>query len=383
MSYFSDCKDDFLLNPDIVFLNHGSFGATPKPVFDSYQQWQRVLETQPVDFLGRRFNDLLYQSREELATFLKVDPLDIVYVPNTTYAINTVARSLNLSLDDIVLTTDHEYGAMDRTWSFLASKSGFSYLPVCLPDPIPDIEELVKVFKDKFSPNVKALFLSHITSSTAVVFPIKQICQAAHQAGILTIIDGAHAPGQIPLDIESLGVDFYAGNLHKWLCAPKGSAFLWASRPVQHLIKPLVVSWGYQSDHPGPSRFIDLLEWSGTTDISAYLAVPDAIRYQKTHHWDQVQTTCHQKADQLNKSIQKLTELPSLCCNESQFAQMFSARLPGFVDVDEMKKRLYGTYHIEVPLHRWRGNNLIRVSIQAYNCDEDLSRLLDALSQMI
>ncbi len=232
-----------MLDPSVAFLNHGSFGATPKPVFREYQRWQRELERQPVEFLGRRHNDLMRSAREALAGYLGAKAGNLVFAQNATIALNIVARSLELGSGDEVLSTDHEYGALDRTWRFLSRERGFTYInqPVSLDSH----EAFVESFWRGVTPKTRVVFFSHITSPTATLFPVEKIIQRAREKNIITVVDGAHVPGQIPLRLDSLGADFYGGNLHKWLCAPKGAGFLYARPEVQPLLKPLVVSWGY------------------------------------------------------------------------------------------------------------------------------------------
>ncbi len=273
-------KDEFLLAPDIAYLNHGSYGATPASVFQEYQRWQRELELEPTEFLGRRHADLMRAARTALGGYLGAAPDDIVYTQNVTIAINIVARSLKLGPGDEVLASDHEYGACERLLRFLAERQGFELITRPVPVPVSSAAEFVDGFWEGVTPRTRLVFLSHITSPTAILFPVAEICRRARAAGILTIVDGAHAPGQIPLDLLEVGADFYAGNLHKWLCAPKGAGFLYARREVQDMLDPLVVSWGFQPDVPGPSRFIDYHEWWGTRDVAAFLSVPAAIQFQ-------------------------------------------------------------------------------------------------------
>lgn len=368
----------------MIFLNHGSFGATPRPVFEQYQAWQRELERQPVEFLGRRFASLMETARKSLAGYLGTHHENLVYVPNATVGLNIVARSLNLGEGDEVLASDHEYGALDRTWRFLANQQGYKYINHPLSLPVASIDSFVDQFWQAVTPRTRVIFLSHITSPTAVIFPIQQICTRARQAGILTVIDGAHAPGQIPLELDDLGADFYSGNLHKWLCAPKGAAFLYVRPEVQNLIQPLVVSWGFESEHPGPSRFVDLLEWVGTRDISAYLSVPAAIHFQNEHDWPALRQRCHLLARQARQEITALTGLPALYPDTAEwYAQMGTAQLPPQADLDTLKSRLYEEYRIEIPLINWNGYHLIRFSLQAYNTRADIDALLSALRQLL
>jgi isopenicillin-N epimerase len=385
-------KELFNLDPAIHFLNHGSFGACPKPVFDAYQQWQREMERRPVEFLGRRAADLLAESRAALGAYLNADPDDLVYFPNPTTAVNMVARSLAtaprsrrgaayLSAGDEILTTDHEYGALDRTWDYLCAQTGARYIHRPIPLPLPDPAAFVEHFWAGVTPRTRIIFLSHITSPTAVIFPVAEICRRARAAGILTIIDGAHAPGQVPLDLAATGADLYAGACHKWLCAPKGAAFLHARQPVQPLLEPLVVSWGWQAEQPGPSRFIDWHEWQGTRDLSAFLAVPAAIRFQRDHDWPRVRAACHALAVETRGRIAALTGLPAICA-EDAFGQMFTAELPR-CDVETLKARLYDEHRVEAPAIRWGGRVFLRVSFQAYNDRVDADALLRGLEVLL
>jgi len=371
-------KDYFLLDPEVVFLNHGSFGATPKPVFRAYQRWQRELERQPVEFLGRRSTELMAESRAALGKYLGTHADNLVYTQNVTISINIVARSLDLGVGDEVLSSEHEYGAMDRTWRFLSKERGFAYInqPVALTSR----EDFINSFWRGVTPRTRVIFLSHITSPTAVIFPIEEIIQRARAAGIITVIDGAHAPGQIPLDLDSLGADFYGGNLHKWLCAPKGAGFLYARPEAQSLLKPLVVSWGYEAELPGPSRFVDHHEWWGTRDLAAFLSVPAAIQFQADHNWDDVRAACRELALDAQKRICHLTGLSPLHSDDDGwFRQMTAAPLPADADLAALKTRLYAEYRIEIPLIAWNGLKLVRVSVQGYNTRRDVSALVKAL----
>jgi isopenicillin-N epimerase len=375
-------KEYFLLDPTITFLNHGSFGATPVPVFEEYQRIQRELEKEPVEFLGRRATSLMQHSRGILANYLSVSRNDIVYVPNATHGINIVARSLDLHPGDEVLTTDHEYGAMDRTWQFLSEQKGFTYRNIEVTLPVSSVQQFVDELFANVTDKTRVIYLSHITSPTALIFPVQQICQKARELSILTVIDGAHAPGQIDLALDSLSADFYTGNCHKWLCAPKGSAFLYARKDVQDLIQPLVVSWGWHAEVPGPSRFIDILEWTGTRDISPFLAVPAAISFQKEHDWQILRASCHDLAVWVKDEISSLFPLEPLSVSDEWYAQMVSIPLPGRFPSEVLQQRLFNDYKIEVPIVPWRGKTLMRVSVQAYNTRRDLEKLIVALKDI-
>jgi isopenicillin-N epimerase len=377
-------REQFLLRPEVTFLNHGSYGACPRPVFERYQAWQVELEGQPVEFLGRRAADLLLESRTALAAYLGADPDEVVYFPNVTHALNVVARSLPLGEGDEILTTDHEYGALDRTWRFLSGKNGSRYVIQTLPEPLDDPDEVVEAVWAGVTPRTRVLFLTHITSPTAVLLPIEPLIARARAAGIWTVIDGAHAPGQVPVDLHALGVDFYGGNCHKWLSAPKGAGFLYARRPVQDLLEPLVVSWGYQAREPGPSRFVDEQEQQGTRDIAAYLSVPAAIEFQAEHDWTRVRRECHELTRWVRSQIGDLTDLPHVAADSpTWYAQMATMPLPLSCDPVLLKQRLYDEYGIEIPLVVWRDRPHIRVSVQGYNTLADLERLVSALRTLL
>ena len=376
-------KPDFLLDPDVVFLNHGSFGACPRPVFEAYQRWQRELEREPVDFLGRRVHELLAEARAVLGGLVGAAADDVVYFPNPTTAANMIARSLSLAPGDEILTTDHEYGAMDRTWRFNGKSAGFKYVHQPIPLPLTTPEAFVEALWAGVTERTRVIFLSHITSATAQIFPIRAVCQRARVAGILTIVDGAHAPGQIPLNLPELGVDLYIGACHKWLCAPKGSAFLYARPEVQSWLMPLVVSWGYESDWPVPSQFVSYHQWQGTRDLSAFLAVPAAIAYQAEHDWPSVRAECHGLLAATLRRIDALTNQPALYPDTpGAYNQMAILRLPQ-VDCHALSEQLYQRYRIELPIHFWNGLPLLRISCQAYNTQADMDVLTGALETLL
>jgi len=376
-------KSQFLLDPEIIYLNHGSFGACPRLVFEVYQKWQRELERQPVEFLGRRATDLLAEARARLAAYLEVPAQDIVYFSNPTTALNMVARSLDLRPGDEILTTDHEYGAMDRTWRFVCRKTGARYVRWPIPLPVTSHANFVETFWAGVTERTRLVFISHITSPTALTFPVQEICRRAREAGLLCIVDGAHAPGQVPLHLAELGADVYAGACHKWLCTPKGSAFLYIRREVQGQLEPLVVSWGWESEQPSGSQFIDHHEWQGTRDLAAFLSVPAAIEFQTRHDWPAVRGRCRTLASQTRQRLNALTGLDPICPDAPEwFTQMCAARLPD-VDLDRLKQRLYDEFRIEVPLINWNGQPLIRLSFQAYNSQADADALVDALARLL
>lgn len=379
-------RAESLLDPDIVFLNHGSFGACPRPVFERYQAWQRELERQPVEFLGRRLRGLLADARQALATYLGADTEEVVYVPNVTTALNIAARSLPLEPGDEILTTDHEYGALERTWTFIGEHRQTRLVIQKLPVPMDDPEAVVEAVWAGVTPRTRVLFLSHITSPTAVILPVARLIQRAREAGIWTMIDGAHAISQLDLDLHQLGVDFYGGNCHKWLSSAKGAGFLYVRRELQQLVEPLVVSWGWRprEDDSWSTPFVSQIQRQGTHDVSAYLSVPAAIDYQRERDWPTVRQECHELVRFARREMAALTGVePLVADDERWFAQMATLPLPAGVQTAVLKERLYDGYRIEIPTTQWADRPCLRVSVQGYNTRADLERLLGAVRELI
>jgi isopenicillin-N epimerase len=372
-------KAQFLLRPDVIFLNHGSFGACPKPVFQVYQDWQLQLEQQPVEFLGRRFDDLIHEARAALAAYLNADAANLIFVPNATTGINIVARSLPLAAGDEILTTDQEYGAMDYTWAFVCEKTRARYVKHTLSTEGQTPADLAAALWAKVTPKTKVIFLSHITSSTALILPIAELCRRARAQGIITVIDGAHAPGQIPLDLTALDADCYTGNCHKWMCAPKGAGFLVVQPHLQAIIEPAVISWGWLPD----ASFTTRNGWQGTRDIAAYLSVPAAIRFQEAHDWEAVRAHGHELARLVRAQVAKQTGIAPLTADSSDwFAQMVTMPIPS-CDAGVLQARLRDEYRIEVPITQWNGQMGVRASFQGYSTREEAQALVTALAALL
>jgi len=376
-------RDHFLLQPDVVFLNQGSYGACPRPVFESYQNWQLELERQPVQFIGRRAEGLLGEAREALGNFVGADPNDLVYVPNATTGLNTVARSLSLKPGDEVLTTDHEYGALNCTWEFICAKRGAHYIHQPVPLPVESPDQIVEAIWAGVTERTRVLFFSHISSPTALIFPAAQLVARAREAGIITVIDGAHAPGQLDLDLNALDADFYAGNCHKWMMTPKGSGFLHVRRSMQPQMEPLVVSWGWGREEPVVSPFIDSQQYQGTRDIAAYLAVPAAIQFMEDNDWPTARYACHELVRLARRQVATLTGQPPLIPDHPDwFAQM--AVLPlSPCDGRELYRRLYEEFNVEIPITAWNDRQFARISVQGYNTREDVETLVRGLTTLL
>jgi isopenicillin-N epimerase len=370
-------RDLYLLDPTVTFFNHGSFGACPKPVFERYQAWQLEMERQPVEFLGRRYDDLIRESLATLGDFVGTSGENLVFVPNATVGLNTVARSMRLKAGDEILTSNHEYGALNLTWQFIARETGAVVKPVTLDLPFLDENAIVEKIWAGVTKKTKILFLSHITSPTALIFPVQELCRRAKEAGIISIIDGAHVVGHLPLNLDEFGADFYSSNLHKWLSAPKGSAFLYVNPHYHDVIDPLTISWGWDGE-----TLFDRTSWQGTRDVSAYLTVPEAIKFHKEHDWWTLSAKCHDLAIETMHRVCELVGLPPPAMPRF-FGQMALAPLPRGTIREEIKAELYDQFRVEIPVTNYGEQLFIRISIQAYNTREDADTLLKALKALL
>jgi isopenicillin-N epimerase len=362
-------RDLFLLDPDVVFLNHGSFGACPRPVFEAYQAWQRELEWEPVDFIVNRLPGLLAESRRTLAEYVGASPDDLTYVQNAGTGVNIAARSLDLQPGDEVLATGLEYGACDFAWESVCRAAGARYVRAEMPLPVGDVVELLFAQRTE---RTRVVYASHITSATGLCLPIEKIVARGRAEGLVTIVDGAHAPAHVPLDLEALGADFYAGNCHKWLCAPKGSGFLHVRPEHQARVEGAIVSWGERE-----STFLSKTQEQGTRDESAYLSVPAAIAFQAERDWDAVRARCVDLCRDARRDLCAVLGTEPIA-PEEMVLQMASVRIPDGVDGDRLGRVLWEEHRIEIPLMRPQ-QDLLRISIAAYTTRDDVDRLLDVL----
>ncbi len=381
-------RDLFFLDPGVVFLNHGSFGACPRPVMETYQAWQRELEANPVDFLGRRSADLLLAARTSLAAYVGAHPDDLVFVSNATTAVNIVARSLELEPGDDIVTTDHEYGACDAALAFVCERVGATLRRVAVPLPY-DPTSWVDTVLAAITPRTRLVFASHITSTTALLFPIEELCARAAETGVPTLIDGAHGPGQLSLDLDRLGATYYTGNCHKWLCGPKGSAFLHVRPTAQESLHATVVSWGYLAEPGGHTGFEAYtgttilerrLQWQGTRDISAFLAVPSAIEFLADNDWERRRHECHRWACEARNQVLERNGLQPVAPDHAHgLMVLIPVRT---ADPERLRADLFDRHRIEVPVTVHAGQSFVRVSVHAYNCVADLDALVAALAAL-
>lgn len=376
-------KTQFLLDPAITFLNHGSFGACPKPIFEEYQRFQLELETEPVYFLIKKQKQYLQLAKNSFAKYVGCSPNDFFFTQNPTIAINTIMRSLDLKAGDEILATNHEYGAMDRTWNFYCKKSGAKYIRQNISIPVVSKEQIIEEFWSGYTSNTKVIFLNQISSSTALIFPVMEICEKARELGLITIIDGAHVPGHIDLNITDLNPDFYTGTLHKWMLAPKGSSFLYVKKSFQEMLDPLIVGWGYESISPGGSQFLDFQEFQGTRDISAFLCTPKVIDFLDQNDWKtKVLISKKIVLDNYQRFCDLLNSKPICPITEEFLGQMASIPIKVSNPIT-LKDLLFEKYKIEIPIMPLNGNHYLRYSINAYNSQGDLEILYSALQEII
>lgn len=376
-------KSQFLLDKNITFLNHGSFGACPKPIFQEYQRLQLELENEPVYFIQKKQAAFLKIAKERFAKFIGCNAKDFFFTPNPTFAINTIMRSLDLKEGDEILSTNHEYGAMDRTWNFYCKKSGAKYIRQNISLPVVSKEQILEEFWSGYTSKTKIIFLNQVSSATALIFPVKEICDKARELGLITIIDGAHVPGQMDLNITELNPDFYTGTLHKWMLAPKGSSFLYVKQRFQEMLDPLVVGWGYESVSPGESQFLDYQEYQGTRDISAFLCTPKVIGFLEENDWKAKAKECRKIVlNNYQRFCDLLGSEPICPINDGFLLQMASVPVKTSNPVG-LKELLFNTYKIEIPVMTLNSDCFIRYSINAYNSQEDLDVLYNALQDII
>jgi isopenicillin-N epimerase len=367
----NELRGEFLLDPAITFLNHGSFGACPRPVFARYQAWQRELEREPVDFLDRRLPALLDTARAAFADYVGCSPQDLAFVENATTGVNLAGRSLDLQPGDEVLATDLEYGACDLAWEWVCRRSGARYVRAPIPLPLREPGELVEALFAAATERTRVVYVSHVTSTTALVLPVEEIVGRARSLSLVTVVDGAHAPGHVPVDLAALGADFYSGNAHKWLGAPKGAGFLHVQPQRQECVDAAIVSWGYADG----STFAKRIEFQGTRDPAAWLAVPDAIGFQADRDWDDVRKRCRALTREARRELCDLLGTEPLA-PDAMLAQMATVRLPH--PAPGLSERLFAHHRVEIPV-AGADDDLLRISVAAYTTREEVDRLLSAL----
>lgn len=395
---------DWTLDPAVTFLNHGSFGACPTPVLAAQRAWQDRLEADPVDFLGRQLEGLVDAARSEVAAFVGADPDDLAFVPNATVGISTVLRSLRFRPGDEILVDTHEYNAARNAVTFAADRDGARVVVAEIPFPIRDRGQVTEAILACVTPHTKLALISHVTSPTALIFPIAELVSELGERGIDTLVDGAHAPGMVALDVDAIGAAYYTGNCHKWLCGPKGTAFLHVRRDRQKDLRPLAISHGANSLRTDRSPFRLEFDWTGTADPSGYLALPTAIRFMGSllpGGWTELMAT--------NRGL-ALAARDLLCeafavdppAPDDMLGSMVTvplprpgpaSSLPGDASIGEA---LFKSFRIEVPIIEIPApvdgaleagdavpERFVRISAQRYNTLDQYARLADALCEIL
>ncbi|MEY4673063.1 MAG: hypothetical protein RL148_847 [Planctomycetota bacterium] len=374
------------LDPSVVFLNHGSFGACPRTVLAAQREFVARMEREPVLFVHRDLEGLLDVARGSLASFLGADADDLAFVPNATAGVNTVLRSLRLEPGDEVVTTDHEYNACRNALDMVAQLWGARVVVAQVPFPLQDPAQVVDALTRCITPRTRLLLVDHVTSPTGMVLPVDRIVAAFAARGVDTLVDGAHAPGMLPLELRSLGAAYYTGNCHKWLCTPKGSAFLFVRRDRQAGIRPLAISHGANSTRTDRSRFRLEFDFTGTCDASPWLAIPAALDFLSHLLPGGIPALmAHNRSLALRARDLLCNVLGTAApCPDSMIGSLASIVLPplerepvGVLGLDPLQLELWERWRVEIPVMRWASPRLrmLRVSPQAYNSFEQYEYL--------
>jgi len=379
---------DFTLDPNVTYLNHGSFGPSPKSVQEVRKQWIDRIERQPMQFMVRDLEQALDAALQPLAELIGTQPKNLTFVDNATFGMNIVAQTLPLEPGDEVLLSDHEYGAVIRIWRQRCRETGAQLVVQKLPSRFGSHEELVDKLFSGVTPKTKVIVISHVTSATSAILPVAEICRRARQQKIPVCIDGPHAVGMVPLNLDQMSCDFYCASCHKWLSAPFGTGFLYVAPKWQHRLEPAVVSWG-GSVSGRESTWQDEFNWVGTRDLSGFLAVPEAIRCLETHGWNRFRQMTFDLSRLAAERITKLTGMVPLMENAELWnGSMVTLPIPGpYTDQkqhgrkDPLQVALFEEDRIEIPVFSWKQQRYLRVSSHLYNSEADIDRLITALKK--
>lgn len=392
-SFYSPLAKHWNIDPSVAFLNHGSFGATPRKILKLQQKLRDRLEAEPVRFMARELESLWYDARKATAEFLGCKPQNLVFVKNATMGVNTVIKSLQLQKGDEVLMTNHEYGACANTLKFYAEKRGWKVVIAKVPYPLSSENEVVEAVMKMVSQKTKFVLLDHVTSATGTIFPVEKIISLLKEKNIEVMIDGAHAPGMLDLQIEKTGADYYTGNCHKWICSPKGSAILYVSEEKQKKIVPLQVSHHYDRPVAEEEKWAGTFFWPGTDDYTAFLCVPAAIEMMGNIYkggWAELRSRNHTLALEARNLIAKKMKseypLPDNMIGSLANIHLGPASLPGygFNYIHPLQEKLFSRYNIQVPVIVFPAENpqlWVRISAQAYNHISQYEYLAEALEK--
>jgi isopenicillin-N epimerase len=382
------------LDSNIIFLNHGSFGATAVKILEKQSEYREMMEKEPVDFFVNKMPELLNDSKRKLSEFVGADANDLVFVQNTTTGVNQILNSFPFVKGDEWLTTSHAYGACKNAIRHYAGNNKINLKIAEIPFPVSDDDQILDSIRKEITTKTKLALIDHITSATGMIFPIGKIIDMLHESGVKVLVDGAHAPGMVPLNIKELDADFYVGNCHKWICAPKGSAFMYSKKEFREWVNPLVISHFNDADLIGESNWSNQFMWDGTHDFSQYICVGDTIEFMGTLHpngWKGIMEQNHKLAwDGANLIAEKLKiELP---LEENYIGSMVNIPMPegeeGFPKFNEtppLKRILFEKYKIEVPVFFFPAapTQWLRISAQLYNNMEQYDYLGECLKNII
>ena len=385
----------WLLDPKVVYLNHGSFGSCPRPVLEFQRRMRNRLERQPVQFFVRDLEPLLDQARGALAKFLRAEADDLVFVPNATAGVNTVLRSLRFKRGDELLVTNHEYNACRNALDFVAARSRARVVVADVPFPLDGPKQVIDSVMSRVSRRTRLALVDHVTSQTGLVLPLRELVRGLTRRGVDILVDGAHAPGMVPLDLGSLGATYYTGNCHKWICAPKGAGFLHVQRERQKIVRPLSISHGANSARTDRSRFLIEFGWAGTLDPSPLLSVPEALRTAGSllpGGWPAIMERNRRLALAARRVICRALKI-DLPCPEDMIGALAAIPLPDARDDrpaksplyrDPIQDRLLARFGVEVPVIPWPAppKRLLRISAQLYNCLPQYRLLAAALNEL-
>jgi isopenicillin-N epimerase len=390
----SPLSSAWTLDPAVVFLNHGSFGATPRVVLAEQTELRTRIERQPVRFFIRDLEALLDDVRGALGRFLGADPDDLALVPNASTGVNTVLRSLDFRPGDELLTTTHAYNACANALAYVADRAGAKVVTARVPFPLDGPEAVVEAVLSGVTERTRLVLLDHVTSPTGVVFPVERLVPLLQARGVDVLVDGAHAPGMLALNLETLGAAYYTGNCHKWLCAPKGAAFLHVRRDRQDRIHPLVISHGRNAPRTDRSRFRLEFDWGGTDDPTAWLCVPSSLRVLEglaPGGWPEVMARNHALAVAARRLVCEALDVTPPC-PETMLGSLASVRLPdaegpprSFLSTEPLQDVLLTEKSIEVPVFRWPAapSRWLRISAQLYNSIEQYGFLAQSLAELL
>lgn len=390
-------RQDWSFADETIYLNHGSFGPSPRVVQAVREEWSQRLNANPMDFYLRQFDGAIDHAADRLGRWIGTEGRDLVFVDNATVAMNVVAESLPLGPDDEVLLNDHEYGAVFRIWRSVCEKTGAKIVSPTLgignddqPRRFEAVSDISEPIIQAITPRTKLIIISHITSPTAIKFPVEEVCRVARERGIPVCIDGPHALAMVDLNLKKIDCDFYCASLHKWLSAPFGSGFLFVHRKWQSKLKPHLTSWG-RSLGGCPSRWQDSLNWLGTRDPAPFLSVPAAIDFLEGVGLENFRSQTHELARYARQQLEPiLGQVAAIPDSIDWYGSMIAIPLPADVSrkakpnaIHPLQQKLWNDHHIEALVTECHGHRYLRASCHLYNSRADIDALCSAVAKLL